>query len=75
MGHGSPTIGATDGTARRGHPARARVHDRHGMMHHVMVEPHEDAGELCAGEEVLLVRREGEGFFASALDIRQLSPN
>ena len=65
----------TDGTARRGNPARARVHDRHGMMHHVMVEPHEDAGELRAGEEVLLVRREGDGFFASALEMRQLSPN
>jgi membrane protein implicated in regulation of membrane protease activity len=27
------------GTARRGHPARARVEDQHGQVHFVMVEP------------------------------------
>lgn len=65
----------TDGVARRGSPARARVNDRHGMMHHVMVEPHEDSSELRAGEEILLVRREGEGFIAMELADRALSPN
>jgi len=65
----------TDGVARRGSPARARVNDRHGMMHHVMVEPHEDTSELRSGDEVLLVRREGEGFIAMELADRALSPN
>jgi len=65
----------TDGVARRGSPARARVNDRHGMAHYVMVEPHEDASELRAGDEVLLVRREGTGFVAAELVDRALSPN
>lgn len=65
----------TDGVARRGSPARARVADRYGMMHHVMVEPHEAASELRSGDEVLLVRREGEAFIAVELAERALSPN
>lgn len=63
----------TDGTARAGSPARARVHDRHGQAHHVMVEPHESGDELAAGAEVLLVRREAEVFFATGLAHRQLA--
>lgn len=64
----------TDGVARAGSPARARVHDVHGQAHHVMVEPHEVSSELRAGEEVLLVRREDNRFFAAALAERRLSP-
>ncbi|UVI39823.1 OB-fold-containig protein [Qipengyuania spongiae] len=64
----------TDGVARAGSPARARVHDVHGQAHHVMVEPHEASSELRAGEEVLLVRREDNRFFATALAERRLSP-
>jgi hypothetical protein len=52
------------GTARAGSPARAKVIDRHGQAHHVMVEPHDASSELQAGDTVLLVRREGETFFA-----------
>lgn len=63
----------TDGTARAGSPARARVHDLHGQAHHVMVEPHEAGDELAAGSEVLLVRREAGTFFATGLAHRQLS--
>jgi len=58
------------GRARRGSPARARVIDRHGHPHFVMVEPQDDAAELAAGETVLLVRREGGTFYA----IRYQSP-
>ncbi|WP_369026338.1 OB-fold-containig protein [Qipengyuania sp. RANM35] len=65
----------TDGIARSGSPARARVQDIHGQAHHVMVEPHEQSSELHAGDEVLLVRREGNQFFATALAERSLSPN
>lgn len=65
----------TDGIARSGSPARARALDHHGQPHHVMVEPHEAASELHAGDEVLLVRREGESFYATALAERRLSPD
>ena len=64
----------TDGVARKGSPARAQVRDIHGHAHHVMVEPHEEASELHAGDDVLLVRREGQHFFATALAERRLSP-
>jgi hypothetical protein len=53
-----------EGTARRGSPARAKVIDHHGQAHFVMLEPHEDADIIAAGETALLVRREGKLFFA-----------
>lgn len=62
------------GRAARGFPARAKVRDRHGHTHHVMVEPHEDTSEILAGDEVLLVRREGQTFYASPVAERRLSP-
>ena len=65
----------TDGVARRGSPARARVVDVHGHPHHVMIEPHEADSLIHAGDEALLVRREGETFYATALAERRLSPN
>jgi membrane protein implicated in regulation of membrane protease activity len=65
----------TDGVARSASPARARVKDVHGQDHYVMVEPHEASSELVAGDEVLLVRRDGNQFFATALAERRLSPN
>ncbi|WP_370190044.1 YqiJ family protein [Qipengyuania sp.] len=64
----------TTGRAAKGSPARTRVYDRHGQAHHVMVEPHEDASEMLEGDEVLLVRREGQTFFAVPLAERKLSP-
>lgn len=62
------------GVARAGSPARARVKDIHGQTHRVMVEPHEESSELHEGDEVLLVRREGNQFYATALAERRLSP-
>jgi hypothetical protein len=52
------------GKAERGNPARAIVSDLHGQMHNVMVEPHEEGASFTQGDEVLLVRREGELFYA-----------
>lgn len=52
------------GTARRGSSARAKVLDAFGHSHFVMVEPQDDAAELRESETVLLVRREGELFYA-----------
>ena len=53
------------GTARRGSPARAKVIDGYGQPHFVMVEPHDPHATLKEGDIVLLVRREGETFFAT----------
>lgn len=64
----------TDGIARQGSSARARVFDRYGQAHHVMVEPHEPGDELREGEEVLLVRRENNLFFGLLLQQRVLAP-
>lgn len=62
------------GRAAARHPARARVIDRFGHPHHVMVEPHEKDSEILEGDEVLLVRREGETFFGVPLQERRLAP-
>ena len=62
------------GRARAGYPARAVTHDIFGQMHNVMVEPHDGSAELQEGEEVLLVRREGEVFFAVEVQDRRLAP-
>lgn len=51
------------GTARAASPARAKVKDRHGHPHFVMVEPHDPDAELAEGDTVLLVRRDGGTFF------------
>lgn len=52
-----------DASARRGHPARAKVVDQHGQAHVVMVEPHQDGDVIAQGETALLVRRNGPLFF------------
>ena len=52
------------GTARAGSPARSKVVDVFGQPHFVMVEPHDPGAEMREGDTVLLVRREGETFFA-----------
>ncbi|MGC1270940.1 MAG: OB-fold-containig protein [Croceibacterium sp.] len=52
-----------EGTARRGHPARAKVIDYHGQAHYVMVEPHEDGDSLAQGQTGLLVRKHEQMFF------------
>lgn len=50
------------GTARVGHPARARVTDPHGQLHQIMVEPDSADQVFQTGESVLLVKREGDIF-------------
>jgi hypothetical protein len=57
-----------EGAARRGAPARAKVVDQHGQAHIIMVEPHDDTAVIRTGERALLVRREGQIFFALAED-------
>lgn len=64
----------TTGKAERGSPARTKVRDRYGHAHYVMLEPHEDASTIHEGDEVLLVRREGNTFFGVPLAERKLAP-
>lgn len=64
----------SEGTAKAGYPARAKVIDHFGHPHFVMVEPHDAGAEIAQGEEVLLVRREGETFFCIALHDARLAP-
>lgn len=52
------------GTARVGLPAQARLVDRHGTDHYVLVEPDEPDRAFSQGETVLLVRQTGGGRFA-----------
>ena len=60
----------TLGTARKGSAAEARLTDRHGQTHYVMVEP--DLGPsdpdqaFAQGETVLLTRQNGSRFMAIA---------
>lgn len=58
----------TLGEARRHSPARARVEDRHGQAHYVMIEPDSDDQVLREGQQVLLVHRRAELFYGIAYD-------
>ncbi|MCW3847158.1 YqiJ family protein [Sphingomonas sp. LB-2] len=53
-----------EGAAARGRPARAKVVDRFGQAHYVMIEPHHDQDVIVQGQTALLVRKEGQLFFA-----------
>ena len=45
------------GTARRGAPAEARLRDRYGRSHYIMVEPDADEEVFAAGTQVLVLKR------------------
>jgi hypothetical protein len=50
------------GTASRGNAAQARLRDKHGQTHYVMVEPDEDDEKYEAGEAVLIVSQAGHTY-------------
>ncbi|MGD1923207.1 MAG: OB-fold-containig protein [Paracoccaceae bacterium] len=58
----------SQGTARRGRPAQARVLDGHGNFHFVRVEPVDDGAELTQGTEVMIRDGRGPVLFAIAID-------
>lgn len=60
------------GVATHGNPARAKVTDHFGQVHHVMVEPDEADQRFEQGDAVLLVRREGDLFKAIGRGDRHL---
>jgi hypothetical protein len=47
------------GTARRGLPAEAKLKDRHGLTHWILVEPDEEEETFAAGDEVIVVSQAG----------------
>ncbi len=57
----------SQGTAKRGMPAQARVRDGHGNLHYVRVEPVDDGVEIPQGTEVLI--RGGRGSVLKAIPI------
>ena len=61
------------GKAEQGSPARAKVTDRYGQPHFVMVEPHDAGIILGEGEEVVLVRRESGVFYGVLPESRLLT--
>lgn len=67
-------IGATAvivlGKAAPGSPAQAKVRDKFGTTHYLMVEPDNPGEEFSAGQEVLLVRNDGHRFFAIAVKLQ-----
>jgi hypothetical protein len=63
-----------EGTARRGHPARAKVVDQYRQAHYVMLEPHNDDDIIVQGEVAMLVRRKDNIFFAMSEYHKFLNP-
>ena len=59
------TATITNGVARVGLPADARLRDQFGTEHHVLVEPEEAGQTFAAGTLVLLVRQIGAGRFSA----------
>lgn len=54
----------TVGTSRQYSPAEARVKDRYGVTHYVMVEPDNQGVSFNQGDAVLLVKHDGVKFYA-----------
>ena len=67
------TATITLGTAARGAPAQAKLHDEHGQAHYIMVEPDIAGESFQAGENVLLVARKGGLFRVIRTDSAALS--
>lgn len=53
----------TQGTARRGKPAEAKIKDHHGNIHYLRVEPLEDDAEFEQGTDVIVIRKRGDRLF------------
>lgn len=49
----------TLGTARRGSPAEAKLHDQHGQSHYVMIEPDIPDEEFRQGDQILVISKAG----------------
>ena len=56
------------GTARTASPAQARLRDKHGPTHYIMVEPDEADEQFEAGDTVLIVAQAGPTYHAIRAD-------
>lgn len=54
----------TLGKASKGNPAQAKLRDKFGTAHYVMVEPDIDDEEFTQGDQVLIVKQTGFGYTA-----------
>ena len=54
----------TQGTARRGMPAEAKLHDQFDQTHYIRIEPDGDGDSFSLGENVLIVSIHGHTFRA-----------
>lgn len=54
----------TLGEARQGTPAQAKLRDRFGLVHYVMVEPDDTEEIFSRGDEILIIDRNGSHFIA-----------
>jgi hypothetical protein len=70
IGH---TATITLGEAKTGSPAEAKVKDKFGTMHYLMVEPDVADQVFAAGDDVLLVKRQGHTFRVIAVDNQNLA--
>jgi hypothetical protein len=61
------------GTARPGSAAQARLRDKHGQTHYVMVEPDEADEQFDAGEAVLIVSQQGHTYRVIRADTAALA--
>ncbi len=53
----------TQGTARRGKPAEAKIKDRFGNFHYLRVEPLDDKDSIAQGAAVHVIRRKDGMFY------------
>ncbi len=56
------------GTARSGEPAEAKLSDRFGMVHYLLVEPMEGGVEFAAGTKVVLLEQRGAAFLVAGAE-------
>lgn len=65
----------TLGTASQANPAEAKVTDRYGTTHYLMVEPNNVEDQYHQGDEVLLLKRSGTIFLVTKNTNAALSGN
>ncbi|TNE60878.1 MAG: DUF1449 family protein [Alphaproteobacteria bacterium] len=62
----------TLGTARRGGAAQAKLKDKHGQTHYVLVEPDDDDASFAQGDSVLILCQVGSVFHAIPNDNKHM---
>jgi YqiJ-like protein len=67
------TAVVTLGTAKAGSPAQAKLKDKFGTAHYLMVEPDVEEAQFTAGSEVLLVKKDGHVFRVIGVENENLS--